>query len=178
MLFKKMALTGIAVAAMTTGAAFAQTSQSTTERQLNQSTAPANQMQSSTTGAAATTQIDQTVATLKVDSFNDMNIIGQDGKSIGEVEKTVKKGNQIFAIADLGGFLGIGSKRVLIPVTEFRLQDDALLLQGVTKAAIESLPAYDDSTEDYAELDDNTTLRDAVNAAGSSSAPAIGTQRQ
>ena len=54
---------------------------------------------------------------MNVKKLKGMDIVGSDGKKIGEVDKVLSDGsNQPKAVTvDAGGFLGIGSKEVIVP---------------------------------------------------------------
>jgi hypothetical protein len=48
-----------------------------------------------------------------------------------------------FAIIGIGGFLGIGTNDVAIPMEQIKLQDKQLVLPGATKAALKALPRFE-----------------------------------
>ena len=47
-----------------------------------------------------------------------------------------------FAIVSVGGFLGLGSRLVAIPVEQLTEQKDRLILPGATKEALAKLPEF------------------------------------
>jgi len=47
-----------------------------------------------------------------------------------------------FAIVSIGGFLGLGSRLVAIPVEQLTGQKDRLILPGATKEALQKLPEF------------------------------------
>jgi sporulation protein YlmC with PRC-barrel domain len=47
-----------------------------------------------------------------------------------------------FAIVSIGGFLGLGSRLVAIPVEQLREEKDRLILPGATKEALTKLPEF------------------------------------
>ena len=69
--------------------------------------------------------------------------------AIGKVNDLLVSSNDkvLYAIIDVGGFLGIGSKLVVIPYDSIQVQDDGknsqiLVVPGATKDALKSLPAF------------------------------------
>jgi hypothetical protein len=48
-----------------------------------------------------------------------------------------------FAIIGVGGFLGVGRNDVAIPMEQFKLEGNQLLLAGATKAALKALPKFE-----------------------------------
>jgi hypothetical protein len=51
-----------------------------------------------------------------------------------------------FAVLSVGGFLGIGTKYVVVPYSSLQVHGDKMLLPGATKGALEGLPAFKYST--------------------------------
>src|SRR5271165_6359835 len=71
-----------------------------------------------------------------------------DGKQIGTLDDIIfapSRGASFF-ILDVGGFLGIGQKRVAIPAGDFKIINKKVVLPGVTVAQLKSLPAFTYST--------------------------------
>lgn len=65
-----------------------------------------------------------------------------DGEDLGEIEKAVMSGGNVDAVLiDVGGFLGIGEKRVAIPADELSMQGEDFTV-GMTKDEVEQLPEY------------------------------------
>ncbi len=71
------------------------------------------------------------------------NIYGSENTSIGEVEDVViGANNQVeLVLVDVGGFLGIGSKRVGIPVAQLQEQGERLTT-SMTEAQVRALPEH------------------------------------
>lgn len=83
---------------------------------------------------------------LTVDQLEDMNIVNVDGDRIGEVEEVLADldGNVVAITAEVGGFLGIGDKEVIVSLDEFELRDDELVT-SLTKEQLEALPRWEDN---------------------------------
>lgn len=47
-----------------------------------------------------------------------------------------------YAVLSVGGFLGVGSKYVVVPYSSLRVRDKKMLLAGATKDSLRSLPAF------------------------------------
>jgi hypothetical protein len=74
-----------------------------------------------------------------------MSIYGSDGKKIAGVNRVLGDNtNQIKAVtADVGGFLGVGSKEVVIPVDKLQKGKDKDQLQtSLTKDQVQNLEQY------------------------------------
>jgi sporulation protein YlmC with PRC-barrel domain len=82
---------------------------------------------------------------LSVDQLEDMNIHGAGGKRIGEVDEVLMSAEgQIAALAvEVGGFLGIGDKEVVMELNQLRREGDTLMTD-LTKEQIEALQSWDD----------------------------------
>lgn len=82
---------------------------------------------------------------LSVDRIEDMDLYAPAGEEIGEIEDVLvdAAGKPVAVTADVGGFLGIGDRTVVIGLDQVRL-DGERLTTGMTKQQIEALPARDD----------------------------------
>ena len=47
-----------------------------------------------------------------------------------------------FAVLSVGGFLGMGSKYVVVPFSSLEVQDKKMVLRGATKDSLKSLPEF------------------------------------
>ena len=47
-----------------------------------------------------------------------------------------------FAVLSVGGFLGMGSKYVVVPFSSLEVQDKKMVLRGATKNSLKSLPEF------------------------------------
>jgi len=74
-------------------------------------------------GESVTNEANETVG--KVDDI----IIGLDGKAP-------------FAVLSVGGFLGMGTKYVVVPYDQLKTTGDKITLPGATKDALKSLPEF------------------------------------
>lgn len=77
-----------------------------------------------------------------------MDIYGADGKKIGDVDKVLADGsNSVKAVtADVGGFLGIGAREVVIPIDKLQKGPDKNRLQvTMTKDELQKLAKWEDS---------------------------------
>ena len=81
---------------------------------------------------------------LSVDAIEDMDVI-VDGDDVGDVEEVLATadGTVTAVAAEVGGFLGVGERDVIIPLDRLTLQDDDLVLD-MTREEIEALPTWDD----------------------------------
>lgn len=71
-------------------------------------------------------------------------IYGAKGDDVGEIENVVMKNGQMTAVlVDVGGFLGLGEKRVAIPLEKLKMEKNRLTT-SLTEDEAEDLPAYRD----------------------------------
>jgi len=82
---------------------------------------------------------------LTVDDLEDADLYGPTGERIGEVDDVLRgdDGSSMAVSLDVGGFLGIGEKNVIIPLEDLSLVDEGVST-GMTKDELETLPEYDD----------------------------------
>ena len=71
--------------------------------------------------------------------FNDKN------ERIGSIDDIIIAPDKAvsYAIIGAGGFLGLGKHDVAIPVSQFKLIDNKLVLAGATKEALKASPAFE-----------------------------------
>jgi len=67
------------------------------------------------------------------------------GKKIGKVEDLIiTKDRQVsYVIIGAGGFVGIGTHNVAIPVAQIEYQGDKLIMPGATRDLVKALPRFD-----------------------------------
>ncbi len=75
-------------------------------------------------------------------------LIGRDvenaaGESIGEIDDViVQDGHHTFLVISVGGFLGLGERRVTVPYDEVTMSSDAVTV-NMTKEQLKRQPEYD-----------------------------------
>lgn len=107
-------------------------------------------------GAGALAQgAPQTVALMKVDpatvatGFRSSKIVGSSvvndsNQTVGSVDDIIVTPDQKapYAVLSVGGFLGIGTKYVVVPFGSLHIQDKKIVLPGATKDALTGLPEF------------------------------------
>ncbi len=92
---------------------------------------------------------------MTVEALGDMELVGADGKEIGEIEGVMESGDgRRFLIVERGGFLGVGAKEIAIPFENLALQGDRLVLRNMDMAALDAMPAFKNEGNAYRELDE------------------------
>ena len=82
---------------------------------------------------------------LTVGALDDFNVYGSDGKKIGEIDKVLaNSSNEIKAVTvEVGGFLGLGSRQVVIALDKLQKGPEAKSLRtAMTKDEIEKLDIW------------------------------------
>ena len=77
-------------------------------------------------------------------------ILGKDvynptGEKIGSIEDLIVAPNRSlsYAIVGVGGFLGIGTHDVAVPVSQFKQEMGKIILPGATKDALKAAPKFE-----------------------------------
>lgn len=72
------------------------------------------------------------------------SVINDAKERIGEIEDIIITPDNAasYAIIGVGGFLGIGERRVAIPFHQIRMKNGTLILPGATKEALKALPEF------------------------------------
>ena len=85
-------------------------------------------------------------------AFVGSDVHNVEGERIGEVHDLIVGEDQVatHAVVDVGGFLGVGEKRVLVPFDELDTSGDVGIVVSASREQLETLPAFTYSTtEDY-----------------------------
>ncbi len=82
---------------------------------------------------------------LTVDEMDGMSIYDSTGERVGEVDDILigEDGTSMAASLDIGGFLGIGEKDVVVPLDSLTMGEDGLVTT-MDREGLESLPEYED----------------------------------
>lgn len=75
------------------------------------------------------------------------NVLSSQGQEVGEISDIVRSrlDNELHAVVDVGGFLGIGARSVAIPVQQGQIGEDGNLQVPLSREELEQLPEYDES---------------------------------
>jgi hypothetical protein len=96
------------------------------------------------TPAAATATAQEVRPSSRASRIIGANIYNEEGTSIGEVEDLIiqRNGSAPVAVVSVGGFLGIGSRLVAVPLSELRFAEDnsRWTLAGATKESLQARP--------------------------------------
>jgi hypothetical protein len=97
----------------------------------------------------------QTVTLMKVDpqtlakGYRTSKVVGSTvvndaNESVGSIDDLIVTpgGQTPFAVLSVGGFLGLGTKYVVVPFTALKIVDKKVTLPGGTKDALKSLPDF------------------------------------
>jgi len=110
-------------------------------------------------GPALSQGAQQTVTLMKVDpaslatGYRTSKVVGSavvnEAKEIvGTIDDLIVTPNEKvpFAVLSVGGFLGMGTKYVVVPFSSLQVKDKQMLLSGATKESLKALPEFKYST--------------------------------
>lgn len=71
-------------------------------------------------------------------------VVNEAGDTVGTIDDLiVTPTNRVpFAVLSVGGFLGVGTKYVVVPADALKVRDDKMLLAGASKESLKNLPAF------------------------------------
>lgn len=72
------------------------------------------------------------------------SVVNEAGESVGTIDDLIVTPNEKvpFAVLSVGGFLGIGTKYVVVPYSALEVNDKRMMLRGATKESLKSLPEF------------------------------------
>jgi hypothetical protein len=110
--------------------------------------------------AATAEVVQQTVQIAKVDitklaaGYRASKVVGSSvmndqNETIGTIEDLLVSpdGKEPFAVLSIGGFLGMGSRLVVVPFDSLKVVDKKLVLPGGTKDSLRALPEFKYASE-------------------------------
>jgi hypothetical protein len=80
-----------------------------------------------------------------VDQIDDMDVRGPGGEEIGEIDEVLldATGRPVGVSVEVGGFLGIGEREVIMRFDQLRLEGDRFIT-NLTREQVEALPRWED----------------------------------
>jgi sporulation protein YlmC with PRC-barrel domain len=83
------------------------------------------------------------------------NVYNRDGVLVGTVDDVVvhRRDRTLAAVLRMGGFLGFGGDKAVVPVRQFRLQGDSLVAPNLTRDVLERVDNYQPRDWDRADRD-------------------------
>ena len=75
-------------------------------------------------------------------------VVNAEGDQVAEIVDLVKEQGQgeVMAVLSVGGFLGVGDKRVVVPLGELDVApDNQIIAAGMTEEDVKAMPAYDEA---------------------------------
>ncbi|HEY7383954.1 MAG TPA: DUF4142 domain-containing protein [Beijerinckiaceae bacterium] len=91
-----------------------------------------------------------------VSRLTDMNLYNARNEQLGDVERVVQgQDGKTYIVIGHGGFLGLGEKKVALPIERVAMRGDRLVIQGLTDDQVKAMPAWNADSRDTRELDRN-----------------------
>ncbi|PKU23081.1 PRC-barrel domain-containing protein [Telmatospirillum siberiense] len=110
-------------------------------------------------GPAFSQGVPQTLSVMKIDPLSlatgyrttkvvGSTVVNEANEIVGKIDDLIVTPTDKvpFAVLSVGGFLGIGTKFVVVPYNALEIHDNQMLLRGATKESLKSLPAFNYST--------------------------------
>jgi len=109
----------------------------------------------SLSGPAFSQGAPQTVTLMKVDpaslatGYRTSKVVGstvvnEANQTVGTIDDLIVTPSEKvpFAVLSVGGFLGMGSKYVVVPFSSLQVKDKQMVLPGATKESLKALPEF------------------------------------
>ena len=108
----------------------------------------------SLSGPAFSQGAPQTVTLMKVDPASlatgyraskmvGSTVVNEANETVGTIDLIITPTEEVpFAVLSVGGFLGMGSKYVVVPFSSLHVKDKRMVLPGATKASLTALPEF------------------------------------
>lgn len=109
----------------------------------------------SLSGPAFSQGAPQTVTLMKIDpatlatGYRTSKVVGsavvnEANETVGTIDDLIVTPSEKvpFAVLSVGGFLGMGTKYVVVPFSSLQVKDKKMVLPGATKASLKALPEF------------------------------------
>jgi sporulation protein YlmC with PRC-barrel domain len=95
------------------------------------------------------------IAALRTGELIGRSVYNRDGEMVGVVDDMVvhRRDRTLAAVLRMGGFLGFGGDKAVVPVRQFRLQGENLIAPNLTRAVLENVDNYQPRDWDRADRD-------------------------
>ncbi len=106
-------------------------------------------------GPAFSQGVPQTLAMMKIDTLSlatgyrtskvvGAHIVNEPNEQVGTIDDLIVTPNDKvpYAVLSVGGFLGMGTKYVVVPYSSLEIKDKQMLLRGATKDSLKALPEF------------------------------------
>jgi hypothetical protein len=72
------------------------------------------------------------------------SVVNEANETIGKIDDLLVSpdGKQPYAVLSIGGFLGMGTRLVVVPYDELRFSNNKVVLPGGTKEGLKTLPEF------------------------------------
>jgi hypothetical protein len=95
---------------------------------------------------AAIMKVDpQTVATgYRTSKVVGSTVVNEANETVGTIDDLIVSPSEKvpFAVLSVGGFLGMGTKYVVVPYSSLQVRDKKMVLPGATKESLKALPEF------------------------------------
>ncbi len=128
---------------------------------LAQSGDQMNQEQRAPMGQPSSGAMTNEQSSISVDDLDDRKVVNSSDDEIGDIDAIVrnKQDNSLNAVIDVGGFLGMGGKKVVVPLNELQMHGEDKLLapqSASTQDQLKAMPEYDEDR--YTEVSDDMRI--------------------
>ena len=100
-------------------------------------------------GAPQTVSLTRVDVTVLATGYRTSKVVGSTvvnemGETVGTIDDLiVTPADRVpFAVLSVGGFLGVGTKYVVIPASALQVQDKQIVVSGATKDSLKALPEF------------------------------------
>jgi hypothetical protein len=71
-------------------------------------------------------------------------VVNENNQAVGTIDDLIVTPNEKvpFAVLSVGGFLGMGTKYVVVPFSSLQVKDKQMVLPGATKDSLKALPEF------------------------------------
>jgi hypothetical protein len=88
-----------------------------------------------------------------------MEVFNFNGEGLGDVERIAQNNGETYVIIEHGGFLGLGQNEYALPMARVLMNENGLVMEGLTEEELESMPEYDRGAETELDAGEQIQIR-------------------
>jgi sporulation protein YlmC with PRC-barrel domain len=123
-------------------------------------------MQTQSSAQQMGTQQQNPLMNMQAKQIQGKPVVNAQGEKLGNVSKIAqnKTDKSIAAVISIGGFLGMGAKKIAVPIDQLQLQENKLVWnKSITKEQLKQQPEFQQAQ--FSNVDENKTLAEVSGAA-------------
>lgn len=85
------------------------------------------------------------ISQMWINQLINLKVVSEGGEDVGRIDYVGVRGEIVVVIIGMGGFLGLGEKKVAMPIDRLRVRDGVVYLPFISEMQLDRLPKYQET---------------------------------